>query len=64
MKKAHPERVHPRMALEALRRASGDRQTAWTKYIIIHYNASGGLAPGCDARDLYAWLSVNAATEQ
>jgi len=42
-------------AEEALRRAAGDRQAAWSRYIQLHYQTTGSLAPGCDAKDLYAW---------
>jgi hypothetical protein len=57
-KKDHPEKVIPTLARAAL----GDtdqRGAVWTHYILRHYRATGNLAPGCDARDLYAWLEAN-----
>lgn len=51
-----PERVNPRLAAEALRRAGSDRQKLYSEYIRLHYQSTGSLAPGCDNRDLQAWL--------
>ena len=55
MTKAHPERVIPALAQKALEETD-QRAALYTHYIILHYRATGNLAPGCDARDLYAWL--------
>jgi hypothetical protein len=52
--KPHPERCHLEMVRKAKEQAADDRARAWSRYIIIHYNATGNLAPGCDARDFYA----------
>ena len=52
--KGHPERVDPTFALQAIREADSIG-AAYTHYILAHYRATGDLAPGCDARDLYAW---------
>ena len=61
-KKAHPECVHPGLARKAVGRAT-HRTHVYSEYIILHYQSTGNLAPGCDARDLYAWLEANAADE-
>lgn len=58
MAKSHPERVHPEIARQALAQAS-QRTHVYTEYILLHYRATGKLPPGCDARDLYAWLEQN-----
>lgn len=58
------ERVKPALAREAYRIAGttkirnelGRRQRAWSEYICLTYRSTGNLAPGCDAKDLYAWL--------
>ena len=55
MKKPHPERVDPPAGAEAVRAADGDRMGAWTQYVIVHFRRTGQLAPGCDARDFFAW---------
>ncbi len=60
MPKAHPERVHPEMARQAINQAT-QRSHAWTEYILLHFRSTGKLAPGCDARDLLAWLEQNEA---
>jgi len=60
-KRDHPEKVCPVLARQAL--AETDQRThVWTHYILAHYHSTGNLAPGCDARDLYAWLETNEAT--
>ena len=56
--KAHPERVDPELARRAVGQAT-QRTHCYTQYIMLHYRATGNLAPGCDARDLYAWLEQN-----
>jgi len=56
MAKPRPERVIPSLARLALVRAQGDRKKAYSEYIRAHYQATGRLAPGCDARDLGAWI--------
>ena len=60
--KAHPERVDERLARAAMR-ATDDRGKLYTQYILAHYRVTGSLAPGCDAKDLYAWYEVNMADE-
>ena len=53
--KAHPERVIPQLVDRAI--ATGkDRNCLFSEYIVFHYRATGNLAPGCDARDFYAYL--------
>ncbi len=56
--KVHPERVIPECARLALGNAN-QRTHVWTEYIILHFRGTGDLAPGCDARDLLAWLEAN-----
>ncbi len=58
MTKVHPERVIPEMARLAMRECQV-RTHVYTQYIMAHYRATGSLAPGCDARDLMAWLLEN-----
>ena len=58
-RKADPSKVWGSAALKALDRAKVVSE-AYTEYILIHYKATGTLAPGCDARDLIEWLKVNA----
>lgn len=54
-KKARPERVDPGLARAALAHEGGNRQTAYTQYIVLHFRQTGDLAPGCDMRDLQAF---------
>ena len=58
MPKDHPERVHPEIAWQALSVAT-QRTHIWTEYILLHFRSTGNLAPGCDLRDLLAWLEQN-----
>ena len=58
--KTHPERVDPVLARRALAEEAGDRQKAYSRYIVLHFRATGDLAPGCDNRDLQAWYEVTA----
>jgi len=55
MSKPNPEKVHPALAREALRRAGGERTAAYSQYIGLCYQATGSLAPGCDNKDLQAF---------
>lgn len=52
--KPHPERVDPAIAARVCERAKS-RQHAFSDYIVSHFRVTGDLAPGCDARDFYAW---------
>ena len=56
--KPRPERVIPELARKALAEAK-QRTHIWTHYILLHYRATDDLAPGCDYRDLLAWLEAN-----
>jgi len=56
MAKPRPERVIPSLARLAIERARGDRARVYSEYIRAHFQATGRLAPGCDARDLIAWI--------
>jgi len=59
--KPHPEYVIPQLADVAI--ATGkDRNCLWSEYIVANYRATGKLAPGCDARDFYAYLDQNKET--
>ena len=62
MTKVHPERVIPELAQLAMADCKV-RTEAYTHYILRHYRATGDLAPGCDARDLIAWLEQNMTAE-
>ncbi|OGF53946.1 MAG: hypothetical protein A2Z21_09355 [Candidatus Fraserbacteria bacterium RBG_16_55_9] len=53
--KPHLERVDRRLAEDALEMARGNRQLAWTEYVLLHFRRTGDLAPGCDMADLLAW---------
>lgn len=55
MAKANPDKVNPAAARAALQNAKGDRKAAYSQYIILHFRATGKLAPGCDAKDLIAF---------
>ena len=59
-KRAKPELVDSHLAYQALDKAGGDRQTAWTQYILLHFRATGRLAPGCDMKDLQCWYALEA----
>ena len=63
-KKGKPEMVHPALARRALAEAQGDRQAAWTQYILAHFRATGSLAPGCNMADLQAWYREHAGEGQ
>ena len=56
--KGHPDKVEPSLARAAIQDAKEQRTTIWTHYILRHYRTTGNLAPGCDARDLFAWLDA------
>lgn len=53
MAKTDISKVHPGMARAAKAKAK-DRQAAWSEYIRIHFQSTGRLAPGCNAKDFYA----------
>lgn len=55
-KKAHPELVHKGLAIQALRLAKNDRKAVYSQYIKVYFRHTGKLAPGCDNRDLQAWI--------
>ena len=50
--KGKVDRVIPKVADEALKRANGDRKAAYSQYIWLRYSVTGKLAPGCDNKDL------------
>lgn len=54
-KKTHPELVDRHLAIAALNGAAGNRQQAFTSYIILRFRNTGQFGPGCDMRDLQAW---------
>lgn len=63
-RKCRPERVHPRMARQALETANGDRRRAWTEYILLSFRTTGRLAPGCDNRDLQEFYRLMQSEDQ
>ena len=54
--KGNPEKVNPGVAMQAWKLANGDRKNLYSHYIALHFRATGSLVPGCDNRDLQAWL--------
>lgn len=56
-KKADPGKVNASIAIQALRLAKGDLQAVYSQYIKVHFRQTGKLAPGCDNRDLQAWIA-------
>jgi hypothetical protein len=62
-KKVHPERVIREIVRMAMKTGK-DRAALFSEYIRIHYQATGRLAPGCDAQDFYAVLDEMARFEQ
>ncbi len=62
MPKVHPEKVIPALARYAMSKTT-ERNAVYTEYIRYHWKQTGNLAPGCDARDLYAWLEKNMSDE-
>ncbi len=58
MAKAKPERVIPQLARTAQERAK-DAQSAYSEYIRAHWQSTGNLAPGRDAKDLIAFYQAN-----
>ena len=62
MSKVHVEDVNPDLAIAAIRGCT-QRTHLYSQYIIAHYRLTGQLAPGCDARDLYAWYEANMPVE-
>ena len=61
-RKPHPELVIEAILRKAMERAK-DRQSAFSEYIRLHYQATGNLAPGCDARDFFAAYDALYAAE-
>ena len=53
MAKADKSKVNKAMARAARDRAK-DRAAAFSEYVRLHYQSTGCLAPGCDAKDFYA----------
>lgn len=60
--KSHPEKVSEALARAALARAKS-AGASYSEYIRAHYQATGSLAPGCDAKDLIEWYKVNMPEE-
>ncbi len=58
----HPELVIEALLRKAMERAK-DRQSAFSEYIRLHYQSTGNLAPGCDARDFFAAYDALYAAE-
>jgi hypothetical protein len=55
MSKPKPERVYKEL-LETVVKTGKDRASLFSEYIRYHFEATGQLSPGCDARDFYAAL--------
>jgi len=55
--KGKADRVIPKVADEALKRANGDRKAAYSQYIRLRYSVTGNLAPGCNNKDLQAYYN-------
>lgn len=53
-RKGKTSEIDSEVARACLEKAYGDKQTAWS-YFVIHY----GLKPPCNASDLYAWYDSN-----
>ena len=58
-----PELARPDLVALALERAR-DRQSAYSEYIRLHWQTTGKLAPGCDARDFFAAYDALVASRQ
>lgn len=58
-RKGNPDKVNGLLARQAWELAKGDRKAVYSRYIQLHWRATGRLAPGCDSRDLQAWLERN-----
>jgi hypothetical protein len=56
--KPDPSKVNPGRAYSAYHQVD-DRQSAYSKYIQLTFQATGQLAPGCDAKDLIAYYDAN-----
>lgn len=54
--KPNPDLVDVPAAQLAAQAADGNRQAAWSRYIIERFRQAGCLALGCDAKDFYAWF--------
>lgn len=47
--------IHPGLVDRVL--AMGKERNTWySDYIVLHFRATGRLAPGCDAKDFYRWV--------
>mgnify|MGYP007082076485 FL=1 len=53
--KPDKNKVHSEAARQAIINADGQRNAAYSQYILLMYRSTGRLAPGCDAKDLQAW---------
>jgi len=53
--KPNISKVNLVMAKQALINAKSDRKKAYSQYIILHFHATGNLAPGIDNKDLQAY---------
>ncbi len=60
--KPHSERVNGEIARFAIAEAR-QRTHIWTHYILRHFEITRDLAPGCDYKDLVAWLQANMPEE-
>ena len=58
MAKPDSTKVNSGLAQRAVGYASS-RQTVYSELIKLNYQATGRLAPGCDNKDLQAWIDLN-----
>jgi hypothetical protein len=49
--------------MEALRRAKGDRQAAYSQCVVLSFRRTGRLAPGFDNADLQAWYEQHLGSQ-
>ena len=60
--KIDTSKVEPTLARLAISKSKLRTET-YSEYIIAHYRATGNLAPGCNAADLYTWYEQNMPEE-
>jgi hypothetical protein len=52
------------MAIEALRRAGGDRKKAYSECVRLSFQQTGRLTPGFDNKDLQAFYDLHGGEAQ
>ena len=56
-------RVNPEIAKIALSNANGQRNAAYSQYILLVYRSTGQLAPRCNAKDLQTFYDTIEVTQ-